>query len=202
LNVDLRGKTALITGGTMGIGLETALALAGAGAECVLSYKWGTANEDAVRARFRDAGRHQRLAPARIAVDDARAVRRFAHALRVGVECEVRDVLALEQPRQVLAAAAVPADDDMTLPRHRQRGDLRHFGGTREPVVGGQLAHPCIRISDQQRSEQHRQDHRREDRPHEVRRQQSMRQCERQHHQRELAGLGEIEARAQRRGER
>jgi NAD(P)-dependent dehydrogenase (short-subunit alcohol dehydrogenase family) len=56
LSVDLHGQTALITGGTMGIGLETALSLAGAGAECAITYKWGTADEDAVRARFRAAG--------------------------------------------------------------------------------------------------------------------------------------------------
>ena len=56
MNVDLRGKTALITGGTMGIGLETALSLAGAGAECAITYKWGSADEDAVLARFREAG--------------------------------------------------------------------------------------------------------------------------------------------------
>ncbi len=56
MTVDLRGKAALITGGTMGIGLETALSLAGAGAQCALTYKWGTADEDVVRARFREAG--------------------------------------------------------------------------------------------------------------------------------------------------
>jgi 3-oxoacyl-[acyl-carrier protein] reductase len=56
LKPDLRGKTALITGGTMGIGLETALALAGAGAACALTYKWGTADEDEVRALFRVSG--------------------------------------------------------------------------------------------------------------------------------------------------
>lgn len=58
---DLRGSTALITGGTMGIGLETALALAGAGAACALTYKWGSADEDAVLARFRAAGAPQPL---------------------------------------------------------------------------------------------------------------------------------------------
>jgi 3-oxoacyl-[acyl-carrier protein] reductase len=61
LSVDLHGKTALITGGTMGIGIETALSLAGAGAECAITYKWETANEDAVRARFRAAGGREPL---------------------------------------------------------------------------------------------------------------------------------------------
>jgi enoyl-[acyl-carrier-protein] reductase (NADH) len=53
---DFRGTTALITGGTMGIGLETALDLAGRGARCALTYKWGTADEDEVYRRFADNG--------------------------------------------------------------------------------------------------------------------------------------------------
>jgi len=36
----------------MGIGLECALAFARQGARCVLTYKWGTAQEGDVRARF------------------------------------------------------------------------------------------------------------------------------------------------------
>lgn len=52
----LAGKVALITGGTRGIGLATALALAGQGATCVLTYHWGSADEDAIRQRFRDLG--------------------------------------------------------------------------------------------------------------------------------------------------
>jgi enoyl-[acyl-carrier-protein] reductase (NADH) len=53
---DFRGSTALVTGGTMGIGLETALDLAGRGARCALTYKWGTADEDEVCRRFADKG--------------------------------------------------------------------------------------------------------------------------------------------------
>jgi NAD(P)-dependent dehydrogenase (short-subunit alcohol dehydrogenase family) len=52
----LAGKAALITGGTRGIGLATALALAGQGATCVLTYRWGSADEDAIRRQFRDLG--------------------------------------------------------------------------------------------------------------------------------------------------
>src|SRR5688572_23273370 len=51
---DLRGKAVLITGGTMGIGLATALAFAREGAVCTLTHKWGTADEDDVRRRFEE----------------------------------------------------------------------------------------------------------------------------------------------------
>jgi NAD(P)-dependent dehydrogenase (short-subunit alcohol dehydrogenase family) len=56
VNSDFRGRTALITGGTMGIGLETAVALAERGARCAVTYKWGTADEDEVYRRFADKG--------------------------------------------------------------------------------------------------------------------------------------------------
>jgi len=49
---DLRGKAVLITGGTMGIGLATGLAFARQGAACILTHKWGTADEDEVRRLF------------------------------------------------------------------------------------------------------------------------------------------------------
>jgi NAD(P)-dependent dehydrogenase (short-subunit alcohol dehydrogenase family) len=53
---DLNTETVLITGGTMGIGLATALAFASHGAQCVLTYKWGTADEAEVRNRFKRIG--------------------------------------------------------------------------------------------------------------------------------------------------
>jgi NAD(P)-dependent dehydrogenase (short-subunit alcohol dehydrogenase family) len=54
--IDLSGKVVLVTGGTMGIGLATGLAYGRAGARSVLTYRWGTADEDEVRQRFRKAG--------------------------------------------------------------------------------------------------------------------------------------------------
>jgi NAD(P)-dependent dehydrogenase (short-subunit alcohol dehydrogenase family) len=53
---DFSGETVLITGGTMGIGLACALAFGARGAKCVLTYKWGTASEDAVQDAFRRIG--------------------------------------------------------------------------------------------------------------------------------------------------
>ncbi len=53
---DLQGKVVLVTGGTRGIGLATGLAFGKAGAHCVLTHRWGSADEDEIAARFAAAG--------------------------------------------------------------------------------------------------------------------------------------------------
>jgi NAD(P)-dependent dehydrogenase (short-subunit alcohol dehydrogenase family) len=52
----LEGKAILITGGTMGIGLVTGLAFGRQGAHCILTQKWGTADEEEIRRRFAAVG--------------------------------------------------------------------------------------------------------------------------------------------------
>jgi len=49
-------KTVLITGGTKGIGLACGLAFAKLGAVCVLTNKWGSANESEIYAEFARTG--------------------------------------------------------------------------------------------------------------------------------------------------
>jgi NAD(P)-dependent dehydrogenase (short-subunit alcohol dehydrogenase family) len=67
---DFRDRAVLVTGGTMGIGLATALAFGRRGAACTLTYKWGSADEDEVRRIFADAGAPE---PVLIQADVARA---------------------------------------------------------------------------------------------------------------------------------
>ena len=65
----MAGKAVLITGGTMGIGLATGLAFGRWGARCILTHKWGSADEDDIRRRFAEAGA---LAPRIVRADVSR----------------------------------------------------------------------------------------------------------------------------------
>jgi len=56
ITLDFSGKLVLITGGTRGIGLASAKMFAQAGAQTVLTYKWGSADLEAVKKEFTDLG--------------------------------------------------------------------------------------------------------------------------------------------------
>ena len=53
---NFKNKTALITGGTRGIGLEIGLGLGSYGANCILTYSWGDHDEEEIKTRFAEKG--------------------------------------------------------------------------------------------------------------------------------------------------
>ncbi len=52
--LDFAGKVVLITGGTRGIGLETGLSFGKRGAVCVLTYRWGDHDDEAIYKIFEE----------------------------------------------------------------------------------------------------------------------------------------------------
>lgn len=50
------GQCVLVTGGTAGIGLATGLAFGARGAQCWLTYRWGSADLDDIRRQFAEVG--------------------------------------------------------------------------------------------------------------------------------------------------
>ncbi|NCN05881.1 MAG: SDR family oxidoreductase [Spirochaetales bacterium] len=56
ITIDMKGTSVLITGGTKGIGLASALNFAAAGAQTYLTYKWGSADTDQLMAQFEGVG--------------------------------------------------------------------------------------------------------------------------------------------------
>ncbi len=56
MTLDMSGKSVLITGGTKGIGLSSALNFGQAGARCYLTYKWGSDDYTPLYDAFKKAG--------------------------------------------------------------------------------------------------------------------------------------------------
>jgi len=56
ISIDMRGKTALITGGTKGIGLASGLKFGEAGAKTFLTYRWGEDDYSSLYEAFEEKG--------------------------------------------------------------------------------------------------------------------------------------------------
>ncbi|MCR9161397.1 MAG: SDR family oxidoreductase [Nannocystaceae bacterium] len=118
------GQTVLVTGGTAGIGLQTALCFGSLGAQTVLTYAWGSADEDAVRAQFADEG-----APAPLFVhadvgraEDTEALMERLREVCDGVHAFISNASVATTPRSL---------DDYDM-----RALLQGIGASAWPVVG------------------------------------------------------------------
>lgn len=76
-----RGKTAIVTGANSGLGLETALALAGAGATVIMACRNPTKAADAV-ARVRRAAPQAQVESMALDLSDLSSIRAFAEAFK------------------------------------------------------------------------------------------------------------------------
>jgi len=122
--LDFHGKTVLVTGGTAGIGLATGLAFGRHGARVVLTHRFGSADEDEIRARFAAEG----AAPPAIVQADAKD-EEDTEALLTSMQKEHDAVDILIS--NVSAALVVNSIDD-----YDRRGLLQSIDATAWPIVG------------------------------------------------------------------
>ena len=164
-----------------------------------------SANVIATARALREPGGHQRLAPRRVAVDDAAAVGgRLAHALR--------DRSRARRTGCPRARAGARGSGRCGRSRRRSRDPAAPSLRAAICVICAARASQSLAVSLRtigsanwisERRREHRQDHRREHQLQRVvRHEQLVLRRERQQHERELAGLREIEAGAQRRRQR
>tara|TARA_R110000787_G_scaffold21208_8_gene62890 strand:- start:7 stop:732 length:726 start_codon:yes stop_codon:yes gene_type:complete len=104
-NKPLDGKLALVTGASRGIGAETAVALAGAGAHVILVARTSGALEE-VEDRIHSAGGHATIAP--LDLIDGESIGRLASA--ISGRWQALDILVLNAG-QLGTLASVPAID-------------------------------------------------------------------------------------------
>ena len=156
----------------------------------------GIADDD--RACACQACGHQALQPRRIAENNALSgSRRLPHPVRVEVERDIGDLFTIEQARQVLAAAAIAADDHMGVDLDRLPGDRGQLQRLQHPVTARQFHDHLIAEHDHERRGQHRQHHAGQHRAAPLRCQQLVLHTQRQQHEAEFARLCQIDAGAQ-----
>ena len=95
--VDLTGRTAVVTGGASGIGVETARALAGAGAEVTLAVRSAQAGEETARDIMATTG-NQRVRVALLDLADQESVAAFTGTWRGPLHILVNNAGVMASP--------------------------------------------------------------------------------------------------------
>ena len=122
------GRVALVTGGTKGIGLATALAFGRAGARCVITHRWGSADEAELRETFRRAEAPE---PLIVEADILRSEDTARLMATIREQCGRLDAFV----SNASAAVTVQSLDDLT-----ERAFLRSMRATAWPTVEYTLA--------------------------------------------------------------
>ncbi len=118
------GRTVLVTGGTAGIGLQTGLCFGALGAQAVLTYAWGSADEDAVRDQFAERGAPE---PLLVQADVSRPADTDALMARLREHCD---------GVEVFVSNASVATAPQSLDDYDARALLQGIGASAWPLVG------------------------------------------------------------------
>jgi NAD(P)-dependent dehydrogenase (short-subunit alcohol dehydrogenase family) len=102
--VDLSGKTAIVTGASSGIGVETARALAGAGATVTLAVR-NTTYGDKVAANIRDTTGNQQVSVGTIDLSDLSSVAAFVRAWSGPIDILVNNAGVMALPELTMSAS-------------------------------------------------------------------------------------------------
>jgi len=122
------GRIVLVTGGTKGIGLATALAFARHGARAVITHRWGSADEAELRERFR---RVEAPEPLIVEADITRSEDTTRLFATIREQCGRLDAFV----SNASAAVTVQSTDDLT-----ERAFMKSMRATAWPTVEYTLA--------------------------------------------------------------
>lgn len=139
-DVDLSGKRAVVTGGASGIGLETALALAGAGAEVTLAVRDPHAAAPAADRIRRETGRDD-VHVARVDLADLDSVRAFTEGWTGPLHILVNNAGVMAVPELTLTPQGQETQYAVNFTGHAAltlglHAALRAAGGARVVMVG------------------------------------------------------------------
>jgi NAD(P)-dependent dehydrogenase (short-subunit alcohol dehydrogenase family) len=101
--IDLRGKRALVTGGSSGIGIETARALAHAGAEVILAVRNPDAGEQTAE-DIRQTTGNQHIHVGQLDLSDLHSVRAFVRGWEGALDILVNNAGVMAIPKREISA--------------------------------------------------------------------------------------------------
>jgi hypothetical protein len=105
----------------------------------------------------RQTRRHEGLQPRRVAENHrVPGCGRLPHPVRVEVERHVGNAFTFQHARQVLATAAIAANNDVLVGVDRLARDGGHLQGLLEPFAGDQLHDDAVAVHDDEWRGQHR----------------------------------------------